>query len=166
MKRISNSYVFLIRHGSGSAWAVRSSGPGCQEEDPRGLAETAPPPKPQETGQSHTYCTLIRWYWQEAVRTSLHGQEWWASCVFKTHVRTPFLSHLSTLMSFRVIIGTFWFLFPVIIKFFACFCQYVHLWLLLLFDISFSPLVCVSLCLCLFCAFLSAVLCMYVIHNQ
>lgn len=89
MKRMNNGFVFLFRDGSGSARAVRSSGSGCQEEDPRGLAEAAPSPEPQETGQSHPNRTLVRWYWQEAVRTSLHGQERWASCVLQTHARTP-----------------------------------------------------------------------------
>lgn len=147
--------AFLIRHGSGSAWAVRSCGSRCQEEDPRGPAQTAPSPKPQETGQSHTYCTFIRWHWQKAVRTSLHGQEWWAP-VLKARACTPLFSQLSTVMS------NVWILISVIIvKILCMFFQYVFLWLLLLFDISFSPLVCVSLCLC---TFLSAVLCTYMIH--
>lgn len=69
----------LSRHGSGSARGVRRCRSGCQEEDPRGPAQTTPPPKPQETGQPHPYCSFLCRYWQEAVRATFHGQEWWVN---------------------------------------------------------------------------------------
>lgn len=76
----------------------------------------------------------------------------WTRMVSKGFENTRLHSSFLSFNGSNVWQGEYWYtyciLFPAIIEFFACFFHCVHLWHLLLFDISLSLLLCVFFCVC------------------